>query len=508
MPTRFLQLTLSLTAILVFVVFAATHADAQKNRRSLLSPLQVIQEKYRDRAIEFSKAIDKLATECDEQGFKETADLVRESKAAPDSQSLKVTKLPSEIQSEIPSEIMGAERNLRNRLKILKTEYAKSLFQFAKMAVKQEFPGYGFDLIREAAHYDPDNPNVRQVLGYVRLKNQWVTSFAAKQIREEKKIWNEQFGWLPATHEQKYESGERYFQGRWVSAEKEKTLRQDFKNAWEVQTDHYIIKTNVSLEKGVAMGKSLEDFYEVFHETFASFFNTHEQLKKLFEGKGKAIGTRQYTVHCYRTKGEYVDRMKKFFPSIEQTNGVYLTNDRIAHFFDDPDQEHDDTLFHEATHQLFYEIDRQNRPVAEKHHFWIVEGIACYMESFRRGNGEFRLGEANHIRFLGARRNLLQDKYYVPLREFSGFSAQEFQYAAERAKYYTQASGLARFFLHYDNGRYREALVTHLSQLYNSNSRRRDDVDGLDELTGVDFEELDRQYAEDAMTLDKTIVKK
>jgi hypothetical protein len=125
------------------------------------------------------------------------------------------------------------------------------------------------------------------------------------------------------------------------------------------------------------------------------------------------------------------------------------------------------------------------------------------MESFESQNEAFSLGDPTYIRFVGARENLLRKKYYVPLREFSGFGMQEFQGAQELAKNYTQASGLARFFMHYDGGRYREALVNHLAQLYSNHKLTRENAQGLDELTGVDFEELDRQYREDAVAHDK-----
>jgi hypothetical protein len=115
------------------------------------------------------------------------------------------------------------------------------------------------------------------------------------------------------------------------------------------------------------------------------------------------------------------------------------------------------------------------------------------------------LGDPNYIRFVGARRNLLENNFYVPLREFSGYGMQEFQTATDLKKIYTQAAGLARFFMHHDNGRYRDALVTHLSQLYSKDERVRDRADSLDELTGVDFIELDRQYAEDARQTENEI---
>ena len=82
---------------------------------------------------------------------------------------------------------------------------------------------------------------------------------------------------------------------------------------------------------------------------------------------------------------------------------------------------------------------------------------------------------------------------------------QEFQGSPDLAKNYTQAAGLARFFMHYDKGRYREALVKHLAQLYSKDERVRDRADSLEELTGVDFSDLDRQYAEDARQTDEQV---
>jgi hypothetical protein len=51
-------------------------------------------------------------------------------------------------------------------------------------------------------------------------------------------------------------------------------------------------------------------------------------------------------------------------------------------------------------------------------------------------------------------------------------------------------------FLHAHEGAYREGFIAHLAQVYSPNSRIRDRATGLNELTGVPFEELDRQYVE------------
>jgi len=469
--------------------------------------LQLIQERHRDRFREFSNELEKLAKGCDEKGLDKEAAQVRSRAIVVDSQSLRVDKLPAELRPEISPKLTGDERHWQTQLRFLETEYAKDLYVQSRQALNKEYSGYAYNLIREAAIHNPDHPHVRKILGYVQLGNEWVTPFAHWQIKKGN-VWNEEFGWLQKSQVEKYIAGERRFNDRWISAEKEKELRRDFSSAWEIRTEHYLIKTNVSLESGVEMGKALEEFYSVFIETFAGFFHSPEQLQKLFNDSAKQFRPADkppYKVHFYRTRDEYLERLRKFFPSIDQTNGVYMTSDRIAHFYYDPNQDHKGTLFHEATHQLFFESHFANRTICENHHFWIIEGIACYMESFQQKNGAFSLGDPNYIRFTGARHNLLELNYYVPLREFSGYGMQDFQTAQELAKNYTQAAGLARFFMHHDKGRYREALVKHLAQLYSKDERVRERVEGLDDLTGIDFTELDRQYAEDARQMDDQI---
>lgn len=495
------SLSLVLLTVAALMVREAVAQPAQGR-----NTLAAVQEKHREHYREFAEELTKLVEYCEGKGLTDAANEVRSRLISPDDQMLKWPALPRAVLPEVPAQLPAEERYWQTQLRDHETEYAKKLFLLSRQSLHNGNPSHAYGLVREAAFHDPDHPQVRKILGFVQAGGEWVTPFAADQIRKGN-VWHEEFGWLPKSHLVKYAAGERNFKGRWVSAAREQTLRQDFNEGWQVRTDHYLIKTNVSLERGVELGKALEDFYEFFNETFAGFFNTPEQLKKLFEGTARSVrpDVKPYVVHYYRTREEYLERLRKQFPSIEQTNGVYMTNDRVAHFYHDADANNEATLFHEATHQLFYESHSQPRPIGDKAHFWIIEGIACYMESFQRSDGTVSVGDPDYIRFAGARANVLnEDRYYVSLREFSGMGMQAFQLApkSELTKNYTQASGLARFFMHYDEGRYREALVTHLSELYSGDSRVRDRAAALDELTGVEFDELDRQYIEDARQLE------
>ncbi len=480
-----------------------TPAQPAKGRNTLAA----VQDKHREHYQEFAAELGKLVEFCESKNLPEGVERVRSRLVPPDEQTVEHIALPRAVQPEISSQLTADERFWQTQLRKHDTDYAKRLYLLSRQSLHNGHPSFAYRLVREAAVHDPDHPQVRKILGHVRSGNEWVTQFAADQIRKGN-VWHEQFGWLPKSHQSRYAAGQRFVNGRWETAAKEQVLRQDFARGWQIQTDHYLIKTNFSLERGVELGKALEEYHEFFYETFAGFFNTPEQLKKLFEGTARSVrpDVKPYVVHYYRTREEYIERLQKSFPSIAQTNGFYMPDDRVVHFYHDPQADHEGTLFHEATHQLFYESHHQARPIGEKAHFWILEGIACYMESFHCQNGLVTVGDPKYIRFAGARANLLAEKrYYVPLREFSGLGKREFQSMPlyELTKNYTQASGLARFLMHFDNGRYREALVTHLSELYSGNENVRNRAQGLDELTGVEFEDLDRQYLEDARKIEE-----
>ena len=488
-----------LIAVCWLLLLSHRDCPAQTRQRDLLT---IHQESHRQLYRKFADKLEELARTCETRSLDDGATAVRSRIISPEIESHKQRALPVEVTPEIPNGLVDGERFWRVQLRSLEKDYARDLYVLSRRVLNDGYPTYAFGLVRESATHDPDHPSARKILGYVRQGNEWVTPFAASQIKQGN-VWHAEFGWLPKSHLQRYADGDRNYKGKWVSAAKERELRRDFSEAWEVRTDHYLIRTNVSLERGVELGRALEDFHEFFYETFAGFFNNRENLLKMFDGTARTGNTKPYLVHYYRNRGEYIDMLKKNFPNIEVTNGIYMTTGRTAHFYEDPDNDNEATLFHEGTHQLFFECQGLNRSIGENAHFWIIEGIACYMESFQRKNGAFALGDPKYIRFAGARANLLQKNYYVPLREFSQLGMHEFQHSADLAKNYTQASGLARFFMEYDDGRYREALVSHLTQLYSPNPRVRDTAVGLDKLTGVEFEDLDRQYAEDARQFEK-----
>ncbi len=424
-----------------------------------------------------------------------------------DGHQLLQRRLPRLKHPDVPRDIPQVERDWQIALKVAREAHAKELYLLSRRSVNDDQPSLAYAVLREVLHFHPDHERARALLGFVQLGEEWMSPFAAKMAKKNM-VWHDRFGWLPEANIKRYENGERLMQTQWMSAEREESIRKDFQKAWEIETEHYRIKTNVSLERGVELARKLEAFHDYFHNSFAAFFNSPEQLKKLFSDsapRGARI-IKPFEIHFFRTKDEYVNRLKKANPLIEITNGIYMPDDRIAYFFENPEAEVESTLYHEATHQLLFELRGATRPGAteawDREHFWIVEGFACYMESFRQTEDGVTIGNPKYIRFDAAQYRLLHDRYYVPLGRFAAMGKLVFQSDSNIEKNYSQASGLTHFFLHYDGGRYRDSLVQHLQLLYRpgAGSQR---VPGLDSLSGTPYERLDEEYREHMQSFDR-----
>ncbi len=161
----------------------------------------------------------------------------------------------------------------------------------------------------------------------------------------------------------------------------------------------------------------LERLYRLWQEMFICYWASEADVIAMFDGRPRppSHALPRHSVVFFRDRDDYVRSLRAGLPNIDISIGVYLDRLRRAYFFADK-QNDDRTLYHEATHQLFHE----SRPVAPevgwKANFWIVEGIAMYMESLRQEDGFYVLGGFDDERLHAAQYRLLEDKFYVPLR--------------------------------------------------------------------------------------------
>lgn len=462
--------------------------------------LRLYQEKHLRLQEKFVTEMNALAGECESQSYFKDAAEIRRRAASAGSHSAELDQLPEETLPPIPLTLPELERQWRLKLRKLETDYATELYKIARDVLHQGYPSMVFQLIREVAYHNPDHKNARGMLGYVLEKGKWTTSFQ-RMMKSRKLVNHPRFGWMEERIVSRYENGERQFDGEWMSAEKEAALRSDFKNAWEVGTEHFLVRTNHSLEKGVKISRALEEFHDFFLREFTAFFNSPQQMERLLDSGSNSRWNpaQRYRVNYYRNKEEFISALVARQPQIEKANGLYMPHDRIAYFYDDelpedtPDQRAGkrETMYHEVTHQLLGESRPKTMDVGEKGNFWVIEGFPCYMESYRPDNKVLEIGDPRHIRILWARKRALEEQIYWPMQTFTRMGRAQFPLEADA---YNQAAGMAHFFLNYEGGIYRDAFIQYLSNLYDPAASLRPASVNLELLTGVKFDVLDHQY--------------
>jgi len=479
----------------------AVQGQTRSSRETARTPPQrdatPYRRQYAERRTRFLERLQELETRFQAEGREAGVSAVQAAAGPFQPDLLRVRDLPRGVQATNPADLPDDVREWLPALRQERREYAQDLFALSQKVLGGGHLSFAFDLIREVAHHDSDHAAARKALGFVRSGDEWMSPFEAKMARE-KKIWNDQFGWIPAEHLERMTRGERFYKGRWMPSEREAELRRDFAQAWEIRSEHYLVRTNFTLEKGVELAAKLEGFHSLFFQNLAGFFKTPEEFRQLLAGNGGArILTKPLVVHFYRSRDEYIARLKRETnQNVEITRGIYFPKTGVAHFFFDPESQDDSTVYHEATHQLLSGARPGHGEIGVKSDFWPIEGIACYMESFHQENGDFSFGDPQTLRFQAARAHFVTEKYYVPLPEFCRMGMQAYQESREIKRNYAQGAGLVHFFLHYGEGQYRDEFIEYLSQIYSTRRVTRDNPEKPWELAGVEPEVLDRQYAE------------
>jgi hypothetical protein len=341
-----------------------------------------------------------------------------------------------------------------------------------------------------ALHENPDHAAARKLLGYHKSGDRWVTDFGAAKLAAGS-VWHAKFGWLPGDHVARYENGERYLNGRWVSAIDDAAFRTTIDRGWKIDTEHFRLTTNVGLEEGVRLAERLESLYHVWRQLAARFHTPEVEWKRLYAGgEPRKLPPKRYAVVYFRSKDDYVAALKPREPQIEMTSGYFRNADDTAYFFADGSENTDAFLFHEVVHQLFAVTKPGAARIATKGNFWIVEGIACYFESLVLPGDYAELGDLANARMAAARHRRLVDDFYVPLAEFTSYTMTQMQKDERLPRLYSQASGLTWFLIEAEDGRYREATIDYLSAVYAGT----DKPTTLAERTGRTYDELDAAY--------------
>jgi hypothetical protein len=343
---------------------------------------------------------------------------------------------------------------------------------------------------------DPDHSRARAAAGWVRQGDGWAWPQAARRIARGE-VYDADLGWLPRGRLERYRRGDRYDRGRWLSAAEDAARVLDVANGRRFDSDHWEILSPAPLEAAAALAARLEETYTVWQQVFGTIGMAPADLERRLVSRPTARPVEPFAAVLCVDRKQYIAELGHLEPSIARADGIYWTPTRTAWFFhvagDGVEKSpRADTVHHEATHQLCLEAGDASRtsPLAgERCGFWVIEALACHMESIRPTEHGWTVGGADAGRVPEAR-SLLEAGVHVPLAEFAALGRTDFQTHPRLEDLYAEAAGWANFFLNAEEGRYREAFLTYAARVYAGTA----DPDTLARLCRVSFADLEASY--------------
>jgi len=249
-------------------------------------------------------------------------------------------------------------------------------------------------------------------------------------------------------------------------------------------TAHYNIMASLR-DNSELVGQRLEHLCHVWEWLGTEFIK---------EAKKKPAPQR-HRVILYRNHQEYTLHLFRIDPRIAQTNGFYYAPRKTAYFFSTEAK----ILFHEGTHQILAErVFHEKKPVFHNN-FWVVEGIALFMETLKVKDKHYTIGDILANRLYSAKRYRFEQGHKLPIQKLVAMSASEIQSQPrdELQRIYSQSATLVHWLMFAEEGRYRPALFELLRQTYHDSAT----AETLSKLTGLSYDKLDEQYEEFLKTI-------
>ncbi len=219
-----------------------------------------------------------------------------------------------------------------------------------------------------------------------------------------------------------------------------------------VESPHFYLTSRATTPQTIELATQLEEFYALWTQFFFPLWSPPGLLQAKLEGRsGQFESQRQIKVVFLRDRADYIATLGVKEENIGVSVGYYDPQSETSYFF--PDAGLKATLFHELTHQLLAEATRidAHSPAGTQESFWLLEGIALYMESLWQGESYWTLGGFESPRLQTARYRALRDGYFVPWAEFNGGNMDGWKADADIARLYSQAAGLSHAILDADN---------------------------------------------------------
>ncbi len=388
------------------------------------------------------------------------------------------------------------------QFRAIRMNYAKRLQLLAKKAVKDHRGSLAIELAVAGLHANPDHKDFRSALGFIKYKGQWRTPWEVKQLKKGF-VDHERFGWIPKKVVNRYENGERYCNGEWISKADDIRKHSAIENGWEIDSEHYDLTTNHSIEEGVRLLRQNENLYRAWKLMFFRYMATDAQLASLFDSKMVPTPLERHKIVLFRDREEFLQAEKaNGEKDAERFAGVYRYSGKEGAgsciFYVDGSES---VMYHESTHQLFQETkkiagDQMLSTVSkneESLNTWLREGVATFMDTLQVDeSGYYVIGNKNGCRIQSAKQNFLDGRFFLSFSDLAEINSQEWQSPDEIDSLYDQAAAMFHFLMFYENGRLRDSLVMLLRLHY----EQKDTKESIVQLTGMSYDKLDSAFKE------------
>lgn len=359
---------------------------------------------------------------------------------------------------------------------------ADALFALAVRALSGATKHYSLadTCLRAVLDRQPDHPEARRLMGYVPYAGGWATPFAVHRIKNGM-VEHRVYGWVDSSWVAHLDRGElpapgfaNAKQASWLRAADADALRNSIEHPWQIETDHFVILTDVPLSEAIAFGRKLEAFHDLFFSLLADVIADDLPLARRSRDKGKTLPrSSPHTIYYFADRGEYVEFLRpNNGVDVEESLGFYDPPQpgkrrAPAYFFRDPDGQLDvtSTLFHEVSHQLLFESTSVGTGSYKKNvgNYWVFEGLGTYFETVAvQPDGTLRVGDFVGPRIEVARDRLLDRAELVPVERLVRLGQNGFNDRDRVHLHYAESMALCVFLMDGHGGRYRAGFLDYV----------------------------------------------
>ena len=310
---------------------------------------------------------------------------------------------------DVPKPSSDTDRKCLHRIARLRRQYAEQLARLADAAVEDRDFHDAYLLMHEVSLHDPT-----QKLAKTITQNR-VHEQAEVKVKSGRTAYPE-FGWRP--REYSY-----------------------------VHSTNYLVVSNANKEDVIDLAKNLELLNSAWRQVFLEYWTEPAELSRIFSRRAPMrIPKHKFQIVLFATKQQYDDVIRRYERRARITQGIYIPQKRTAYFHAEETESSKSTWKHEATHQLFAETGRVRGEASLVDNFWLLEGLATYMESLQIRPGYSMVGglEADRLQF--ARYRKLCGIGEFSLEELTGWGRWELQRHPDISSIYSQAGRVDTFF--------------------------------------------------------------